>query len=141
LKRLYLCPWESKEPGGSEAVPAEYTSIDVDVRRRGRIAESGSERRKRSLRERVSKSYGSKERKVEKLENINEKIRVDSMDEGTTVVELARQGGEIAQMAGRNNEQRKMYFLKLCFLTLLSIALMIDLVVINVKIFSREDWE
>lgn len=63
------------------------------------------------------------------------------MDEGTTIVEITGQGGEIAQIAGRNNEQRKMYFLKLGILTLLSIALMIDLVVINVKIFSREDWE
>ena len=67
-----------------------------------------------------------------------EKVLPVATSEGSTVVD---DGGVVEEERRKWRRERNFYFLKLTVLTLLCLALMIDLVVLNVKIFAREDWE
>ena len=68
----------------------------------------------------------------------SEKTLPVATTEGSTVVD---DGGVVEEERRKWRRDRNFYFLKLTVLTLLCLALMIDLVVLNVKIFAREDWE
>ncbi|GAA5950557.1 hypothetical protein JCM3765_000528 [Sporobolomyces pararoseus] len=144
LKRLYLCPWESKDPQPTDTRAAQHTSIVV--RHGGREEHENKvvvreDQRKGSFRERFSIAVDRAGRmKSEKVEQMGEKSDLAPSNEATTVVEVISEDREESSRAGTRKE-RSLYFVKLGFITLLSLALMIDLVVINVKVFTREDWE
>ncbi|GAA5824117.1 hypothetical protein JCM5353_006149 [Sporobolomyces roseus] len=139
LKRLYLCPWESKSPSSSRSHSDAQTSSITNARHTTVVigqAEEDTTRRKMSLKE---KSIGANSAKEGRRDLTEEKRLPVSTLEGSTVVH----GDEPVEKEERRRliRKRNLYFLKLTVLTLLIMALMIDLVVLNVKIFSREDWE
>jgi len=83
------------------------------------------------------KLTGSRTRRMKEVVE-SEKTLPVATTEGSTVVD---DGGVVEEERRKWRRDRNFYFLKLTVLTLLCLALMIDLVVLNVKIFAREDWE
>ncbi|GAA6014597.1 hypothetical protein JCM11491_000164 [Sporobolomyces phaffii] len=141
FERLYLCPWESNEPPAT-AVRARAT---LDVRSAAKGGEApiavleGGGKRTVGPGESRSGGFGYKQEKRYGADRPNSEAAT------TVVVEFPRSGKaeqEVGEQERREaTRARNSYLVKLGIVTLLSIALMVDLVVINVRLFTREDWE
>ncbi|GAA5979663.1 hypothetical protein JCM5350_003802 [Sporobolomyces pararoseus] len=144
LKRLYLCPWESKDPEIIDVQNGRHTSIGTGSGGRGGHESkvvAVTEQRKGKFRERFSIAVDRAGRRAnERVEQLQEKSQPPFSSEDTTVVEIVTEDRE-ESLGGKNKKERNVYLVKLAFITLLSLALLIDLVVLNVKMLIREDWE
>ncbi|GAA5844948.1 hypothetical protein JCM3766R1_000341 [Sporobolomyces carnicolor] len=138
LKRLYLCPWESNEPRiAGKPIRGQHTSIDFAVGRPNAACVDvgkGSRHKKQWAPSMLSGDHGAE---LGQVDAIDEKFRglaeVDSKEAASlTTSERAD---------GRHHDRPISYFVKLAIVTALGLALMIDLVVLNVKVLSTEDWE
>ncbi|GAA5913664.1 uncharacterized protein JCM6883_004043 [Sporobolomyces salmoneus] len=142
LKRLYLCPWESKEPGICDSKPPFHTVVDLQMEQKesNGARPGGRAEKKRSLRERFSTSHRvSGRRRAQGEMEINEKSYG-----GSTVVEVGQDLADLIKGGQKHKGGRTVdwvYLLKLGFLTLFSLAFMIDLVILNVRVLVTEDWE
>ncbi|GAA5874349.1 hypothetical protein JCM16303_005822 [Sporobolomyces ruberrimus] len=147
LKRLYLCPWETKPPPPSHSRPARlhwgaHGSIGIDAGHRvdgERIKGHGSHTSRGPVK--VSKN-DRVDGKVGEAPGLNEKADVFQSRNDGTVVEVPLEWSRPISDEEREKRHRarNWYLLKLSFLTLLGLVLFADLVILNVKIFIKEDW-
>ncbi|GAA5939368.1 uncharacterized protein JCM15063_004500 [Sporobolomyces koalae] len=116
LKRLYLCPWEEVAQGSNVPHIVPVTTLTRQPQTKGS-----------TLKERIRSIGTSKQESIPAV--------------GLPFSEKPSLVGTLNESNFVDKRDQVCYFFKLALVTVLVLALMIDLVILNVKVLLREDWQ